>query len=60
MTTRYMFISYVIPHSTNLKNRIDVYSQPLIDELDMLWDVGVETSDVSCAKVFRLHTTLMG
>ena len=59
MTTPYMFISCVIPGPKNPKNRIDVYLQPLIDELKMLWDVGVDTFDISCEKTFRLHAALM-
>ena len=47
MTTPYMFLSCIISSPTNPKNRIDVYLQPLIDELKMLWDVGVDTFDVS-------------
>jgi len=59
MTTPYMFLSCIIPGPTNPKNRIDVYLQPLIDELKMLWDVGVDTFDVSCGKTFKLHAALM-
>ena len=59
MTTLYMFLSSVILGPTNLKNKIDVYLQPLIDELKMLWDVGVDTFDVSCGETFRLHAALM-
>ena len=59
MTTPCMFLSCIIPSPTNPKNRIDVYLQPLIDELKMLWHVGVDTFDVSCGKTFRLHVALM-
>ena len=59
MTTPYMFLTCIIPGPTNLKNRIDVYLQPLIDELKMLWNVGVDTYDVSCEETFRLHATFM-
>jgi len=59
MTTPYMFLSCIILGPTYLNNKIDVYLQPLIDELKMLWDVGVDTFDVSCGKTFRLHVALM-
>jgi len=36
MTTTYMFLSCIILGPTNPKNMIDVYLQPLIDELKML------------------------
>jgi len=58
-TTPYMFLSCIILGPTNPKNKIDVYLQPLIDELKMLCDVGVGTFDVSCWKRFRLHAALM-
>ena len=59
MTTPYMFLSCIIPGPKNPKNMIDAYLQPLIDELKMLWDVGVNTFDVSCGETFRLHVALM-
>jgi len=59
MTTPYMFISCVIPYPTNSKNIIDVYLQLLIDELNMLWDVGADTYDVSHRNTFRLHAALV-
>jgi len=36
MTTPFMFLTYVIPDPKNPKNRIDVYLQPLVDELKEL------------------------
>ena len=59
MNTPYMFLSCIILGPTNSKNRIDVCLQPLIYELKMLWDVGVDKFDVSCGKIFRLHAALM-
>ena len=50
MTTPCMFLSCIIPGPTNPKNRIDVYLQPLINELKMLWDIGVDIFDVSCGE----------
>jgi len=37
----------MIPCPKNLKNKIDVYLPPFIDELEELWDVGIETYDIS-------------
>ena len=37
----------VIPGPFSPRNDIDVYLQTLIEELKELWDVGVETYDVS-------------
>ena len=37
----------IIPSFTSLGNNIDVYLQPLIEELNQLWGNGVETHVVS-------------
>ena len=37
----------IILGPTSPGNNIDVYLQPLIDELNQLWENGVETYDVS-------------
>ena len=42
-----MFLSMIVPRPNNPKNKIDVFLQPLIAELKQLWDVGVQTYDVS-------------
>jgi len=58
MTTPYMFLTCIIRGPTNPKNRIDVYLQPLIDELKMLWD-GVQTYDISMRQNFVMRAALM-
>jgi len=45
MTTPYMFLTCIVPSTTNPKNKIDVYLQPLNDELRSPWD-GVQTYDI--------------
>ena len=40
-------------------NDIDVYFQPLIQELQQLWYDGVETYDASTNKMFQMHAALM-
>jgi hypothetical protein len=46
MTRPFMFLSMMIPGPTNPGKRLDVFLRPLIDELNNLWFVGVETYDV--------------
>jgi len=46
MTQPYMFLSSVILGPHNSKSKIDVYLQPVIDELKILWNEGVDTYDV--------------
>ncbi|KAJ8750589.1 hypothetical protein K2173_015756 [Erythroxylum novogranatense] len=44
---------------TNSKQKIDVFLQPLISELQQLWDYGVQTYDVSKKQNFLLRVALM-
>ena len=59
MTSPYIFLNCVIPGPRNPKVLIDVYLQPLIDELKQLWVQGVETFDVSLKQNFNLRAALM-
>lgn len=43
----YMFLALIIPGLDNPKGKFDVYLQPLIDELQQLWNDGVVTYDAS-------------
>jgi len=57
MTTPYMFLTCK-PGLTNHKNKIDVYLQPLIDELRHLWN-GVQIYDISMRQNFLMAVALM-
>lgn len=57
--TPYMLLSLVIPGPHSPKGKIDVYLQPLIDELQQLWIDGVVTYDASKRQNFQLRATLM-
>jgi len=59
MTTPYMFLTCIIPGPHNPKSRIDIYLKPLIDELKMLWQEGVETYDISKKQNFQMRAALM-
>ena len=52
-------LSLLIPGLTSPGNDIDVYLQPLVEELKELCDVGVETFDVSSKKSFQMHVALL-
>ena len=58
MTKHYMFLSCVIPDPFNLIVGIDVYLQPLIDDLKKLWS-DVLTYDVSRKQNFMMRAALM-
>nr|XP_016453702.1 PREDICTED: uncharacterized protein LOC107778035 [Nicotiana tabacum] len=59
MTSPYLFLTCIVPGPRNPKSLIDVYMQPLIDELKLLWHEGVETYDISTKQNFRLHAALI-
>ena len=52
-------MSMLIPGPKSPGNNIDVYLQPLIDELKELWEKGVETRDAKVKKNFTLHVVLL-
>ncbi|CAM9000576.1 unnamed protein product [Rhodiola kirilowii] len=59
MKTRFMWLTILIPGPTNPKKRIDMYLRPLIDDLIVLWNVGVDTFDASRRQNFNLRAALM-
>ena len=52
-------LSLLIPGPSSPLNDIDVYLQPLIEELKELWDDGISTYDVSSNENFKIHAALM-
>jgi len=59
MTKPYMFLTCLIPGSTNPTKKIDVYLQPLIDDLQLLRNEGVFTYDISTKENFVMRACLM-
>ncbi|XP_049378076.1 uncharacterized protein LOC125842815 [Solanum stenotomum] len=59
MKDEYMFLSVIVPGPKNPKQKIDVFLQPLIEELKELWEVGVQTYDVSSKNNFQMQVALM-
>ncbi|WVZ20245.1 hypothetical protein V8G54_007567 [Vigna mungo] len=58
MSEPYMFLTCLIPGPFNPKVAIDVYLEPLIDELKKLW-TGVITYDISRRQNFMMRAMLM-
>ncbi|XP_058774567.1 uncharacterized protein LOC131648855 [Vicia villosa] len=58
MTKPYMFLSCLIPGPSSSKAGIDVYLQPLIDDLKRLW-IGECTYDISRKQNFNMRAALM-
>nr|XP_016486620.1 PREDICTED: uncharacterized protein LOC107806861 [Nicotiana tabacum] len=52
-------LSMIIPGPRTAGNNIDVYLQPLINELNELWSEGVDIFDSSKDEMFRMRTALM-
>ena len=40
------------------RSDIDIYLEPLIDELKKLWEIGVDTYDSYTNETFKLHAAL--
>ncbi|XP_057417759.1 uncharacterized protein LOC130711967 [Lotus japonicus] len=60
MKEEYLFLTIIIPGpKPPHKGKIDVFLQPLINELKMLWEVGVTTYDVSLKQNFQMRAALM-
>ncbi|XP_057760534.1 uncharacterized protein LOC130980909 [Arachis stenosperma] len=55
----YFMLSSLIPGPKSPGNDIDIYLQPLIEELKELWEVGVETYDASKNETFQMYAALM-
>ncbi|XP_010670313.3 uncharacterized protein LOC104887394 [Beta vulgaris subsp. vulgaris] len=52
-------LSLLIPRLTSPGRNIDVYLQPLIEELKELWEVGVETFDAYTKQNFNMRAMLL-
>ncbi|XP_074323738.1 uncharacterized protein LOC141660649 [Apium graveolens] len=54
-----LILSTLISGPESRKNNIDVFMQPLIAELNELWEVGIETYDALTDHTFNLHASLL-
>ncbi|XP_056688246.1 uncharacterized protein [Spinacia oleracea] len=54
-----ILLSMLIPGPKGPGDAIDIYLQPLIEELKDLWDTGVETFDAATQHHFNLRAALM-
>ncbi|XP_041016141.1 uncharacterized protein LOC121258662 [Juglans microcarpa x Juglans regia] len=59
MKDQFFMTSLIIPGPKSPGNDIDMYLQPLIDELLELWEHGVPTYDASTKEMFMLHAALL-
>ncbi|XP_074373596.1 uncharacterized protein LOC141713936 [Apium graveolens] len=54
-----LILSTIIPGPNDPGNNIDVYMQPLIEELKELWKTGVETYDAATNQKFTLRASVL-
>ncbi|KAL0331667.1 UNVERIFIED_CONTAM: hypothetical protein Sangu_1712200 [Sesamum angustifolium] len=59
MNSEYIFLTMVIPSPSSSKRLIDVYLEPLTEELLQLWYVGVRTYDHAMDQAFIIWAALM-
>jgi hypothetical protein len=59
MKAQNLILALLIPGPMAPINEIDVYLQPLIDDLHELWDEGISTCDASTKETFKLHAALL-
>ncbi|XP_020257510.1 uncharacterized protein LOC109834036 isoform X2 [Asparagus officinalis] len=59
MKQPFMILSLLIPGKHAPGNDIDVYLEPLIDELKQLWSEGIVTYDAHLKESFRLRAILL-
>ncbi|XP_056688736.1 uncharacterized protein [Spinacia oleracea] len=59
MKKPFMFLSLLVPDPKNPKGHLDVYMQPLIEELKQLWEVGAMTYDISSKQNFNLRAAVL-
>ncbi|XP_058746397.1 uncharacterized protein LOC131619303 [Vicia villosa] len=59
MKSEYTMLSLLIPGPQSPGNDIDVYLQPLIEELKELWELGVDAYDASKNQTFKIRAALM-
>ncbi|XP_004499398.1 uncharacterized protein [Cicer arietinum] len=59
MTKPYLFLTCLKPGPSNSKKNIDVYLQPLIDDLQRLWSNEILTYDISTKQNFIMKACLM-
>jgi len=58
MERKYIMLSMTISQPRQPENDIDVYLKPLINDLKMLWEIGVDVFDAYFEDNFCLHVML--
>ena len=59
MKEQYIFLTVIVPGPENPKEKLNVFLQPLIEELKELWEVGVESYEIFMKQNFQLRVAFM-
>ncbi|KAL7208519.1 hypothetical protein ACSBR1_030291 [Camellia fascicularis] len=59
MKDPFVMLSLLIPGRSAPGRDIDIYLQPLVEELTTLWEHGVQTYDASNGQIFTMHAAVM-
>ncbi|XP_050238000.1 uncharacterized protein LOC126687481 [Mercurialis annua] len=59
MKDEFMFLTILVPGPRNPKNTMDIFLQPLIAELNQLWESGIRTFDIHKRQNFQMKAALM-
>ncbi|KAL8155617.1 hypothetical protein AgCh_000853 [Apium graveolens] len=59
MKPKNLILSTIIPGPNDPGNNIDVYMQPLIEELKELWKIGVDMYDAATNQLFTLRASFL-
>lgn len=59
MKREFFFLSVLVPGPKHPKKSLDIYLQPLIEELKELWIKGADAYDVSLKQNFKMRAALM-
>ncbi|XP_050222330.1 uncharacterized protein LOC126672423 [Mercurialis annua] len=59
MKDEFMFLTILVPGPRNPKNTTDIFLQPLIAELNQLWESGIRTYDIHKRQNFQMKAALM-
>lgn len=59
MKDPYMFLTLLIPGDKSPAKDLNVYLRPLVDELKILWEKGIQTYDASLKQNFNMKAALL-
>src|SRR3954471_19868271 len=59
MQRKNIFLTLIVPGSNNSGKNMNVYLQPLMDDLKEAWDYGIWTYDAASKTNFQMHAWLM-